>query len=177
MRQSQSGRLTDILRPGLFAPRQCRQGNRRLDEGDIGAMPVHPQLNGQLGDHRQQCVADTDLRQQAPCPQDRLSQFLLTAPVSGGESGPILVVGHPALDDFHPLRRFVFTGHSDGQPESVEQLRPDVAFFRVHGTHQNKAGRMGIRYAFPFDRIDPHGRRIQQHVHHMVVQQIDFIHI
>ena len=64
-----------------------------------------------------------------------------------------------------------------GQGKAIQQLGPDIPFFRIHGTNQHKAGRVRIGNPFPFYRVHTHGRCIQQYIHHMVVQQVDFINV
>ena len=45
--------------------------------------------------------------------------------------------------------------------KTVEQLRAQVAFFRIHGSDEYKAGGMLDADAFALDDVDAHGRAIQ----------------
>ena len=61
--------------------------------------------------------------------------------------------------------------------KAVEQLRAQIAFFRVHGADQHEARRVLKADALALDHIDAHGRAVQQQIDHMVVQQVDLVDI
>ena len=65
----------------------------------------------------------------------------------------------------------------DRQGEAVEQLRAQVAFFRVHRADQDEARRVGKGDALALDDVDAHRGRIEQQVHHMVVEQVDLVDV
>jgi hypothetical protein len=78
--------------------------------------------------------------------------------------------GHAVLEvgqsrDFH------------AQTEAVQQLGPEFPLFRIHGAHQDEAGRVLEGNALPLHHIHAHGCSVQQHVHQVVVQEIHFIHV
>ncbi len=67
--------------------------------------------------------------------------------------------------------------HIDGEAEPVQQLRAQLALFRVHGADQHEAGLMAVRDAVAFD-VDPaHRRGVEQHVDQMVVQEVDLVDV
>ena len=79
--------------------------------------------------------------------------------------------------NFHALGRALDTAHLDRQRETVEQLRTQIAFFRVHRADQDETGRMGEADAFALDHIHAHRRRVQQQINHMIIEQVHFIYI
>ncbi len=81
------------------------------------------------------------------------------------------------LQNVHPFRSIRDAAHLDRQRETIQKLRAQIAFFGVHRTHQNEAGRVGKADAFAFDHVNAHRSRVQQQVHHMVVQQVDLINV
>ena len=64
-----------------------------------------------------------------------------------------------------------------GQGEAIQQLRAELTFFRIHRPDENEAGRVGKGDAFTLDHVHAHGGRVQQHIHHVVVEQIDFVDV
>ena len=61
--------------------------------------------------------------------------------------------------------------------KAVEQLRAQVAFLRVHGADQDEAGRVREGDALALDDVHAHGSRIEQHIHHVIIQQVDFVDV
>src|SRR5207237_9209679 len=68
------------------------------------------------------------------------------------------------LDDRDALVEVADTLHIDAEAEPVEQLRPELTFFGVHGADEDEARRMRYRDALALDRVDTHRRGVQQHV-------------
>ena len=64
-----------------------------------------------------------------------------------------------------------------GEGKAVEQLRAQVAFFGVHGADQDEARRVGKGDALALDHVDAHGSRVEQQVHHVVVEQVDLVDV
>ena len=77
----------------------------------------------------------------------------------------------------HPFARIADAANIHREGKAVQQLRAQVAFFRVHRADQDKARRVGEGDAFALDDVHAHGGRIEQHIHHMVVQQVDFVDV
>ena len=59
--------------------------------------------------------------------------------------------------------------HVDAEAESVEQLRPELALFGVHGADEDESRWMRERHALALDDVDPHRRGVEQHVDNVVV--------
>ena len=86
-------------------------------------------------------------------------------------------VSNAAADHLAPFLRGHYSVHFHGQAEPVQQLRPQVTLLRVHRPHQDKLGGMTYRNAFPLHVVASHGRGVQQHVHQVVVQQVDLVDV
>ena len=97
--------------------------------------------------------------------------------VGGGEVVGILLEEDTAAQHFHSLACFGDADDVHGVGEAVQQLRAQVAFFRVHGADQHKARRVLEADPFTLDHVDAHGGAVQQQVHHVVVEQVDFVYI
>ena len=67
--------------------------------------------------------------------------------------------------------------HVDGEPEPVEQLRPQLALFGVHGADQHEAGLVAVRDAVALDVRAAHRGGVEQHVDQVVVQQVDLVDV
>ena len=82
-----------------------------------------------------------------------------------------------ALDNFNTPgqigRRFNF----NRQTETVKQLGAQFALFRVAAAHQDKAGRMTNTQALALDHVLARGSHVDQQVHQVVFQQVDFIDV
>ena len=93
------------------------------------------------------------------------------------EAFGIRLVGHAALDDGHALPRVGDAVHVHAEGEAVEKLRPQIALLGVHGAHQHEAGRMAEADPLALDHVDAHRRRIQQQIDHVIVEQVDLVHV
>ena len=96
------------------------------------------------------------------------------APAEVRVSGP---EGDVPLRDLDPLVGLPDALHVHTEPEAVQQLRPQLPLLRVHGPHQDEARRVHHRHPLPLHHVDPHRRRVQQHVHDVVVQQVHLVHV
>ena len=89
----------------------------------------------------------------------------------------IALVRDAALDDGDALPRVGDAVHIDAERKAVEQLRPQVAFLRIHRADQHEARRVAEADALALDHVDAHGRRIEQQVDDMVVEQVDLVDV
>ena len=83
----------------------------------------------------------------------------------------------PPPHHFGPQFRLAWTGDLDHQSKTVEQLRPQLAFFGIHGPDQDESRRMRQFDSLALHAVDAHGGRVQQHVDQVVGKQIDFVDI
>ena len=88
--------------------------------------------------NRSRCVCVTCGSARARLGDLRRKLLLVRQPLLVEALG-VLLVGHAALDDGHPLPRVGDAVHVDAQREAVEQLRAQVAFLGVHGADQDEA--------------------------------------
>ena len=63
------------------------------------------------------------------------------------------------------------------QAKAIQQLRPQFAFFGVHGANEHKTRGVPVRDAVALHHIDAAGGYIQQGIDQGIGQQIDFVHI
>ena len=171
------GGFAHVLRPDFFAPVQGREGFGGLEHDDVGAVPVHPGGDGLFHHRAHAGLVSPHARQQAAGRHDAFSQKPVLFPPVFAKFRRIALKIHAAGHDRHALFRFGHAAHFHAKAETVQQLRPQFAFFRVHGAHQGKTRRMRPGKAFALHGIDAHGRGVQQDVHQMVVQQIHLVHI
>ena len=66
---------------------------------------------------------------------------------------------------------------STDRAKRSSKLRAQIAFFGVHRADQDEAGRVGEGDALALDDVDAHGGRVEQQVHDVIVQQVDFVNI
>ena len=65
----------------------------------------------------------------------------------------------------------------DAEPEAVEQLRSQLTLLRIHRPDQDEIGRVNDGHPLALDHVDPHGRRIEENVDQVVVEQIHLVDI
>ncbi len=76
-----------------------------------------------------------------------------------------------------PLGRVACRPHPDRQPETVQQLRPQVPLLRVHGPDQQEAAGVDVGDALPLHPVDAAGGHVQEHVHQVIREQVDLIDV
>ena len=106
-----------------------------------------------------------------------VGEFMLLGHPRFAEAFGVGLEGEVAFHDRHAVNGGAEAVNLNGQRKAVEQLRAQVAFFRVHGSHKNEAGRVGKRDAFALYHVDAHRRRVQQQVYHVVIQQVDLVNV
>jgi hypothetical protein len=173
----QLGRQQDVAVADGHPPLVGRVGPGRLEDHDIGPVAVHLEVARQRGDGVQVAVGVDHQRQQIARLLDAAAQLALPGLPVVAEAVGVLLVGDAALDDLDTQLGIVDAGHVHGQAEAVQQLRPQVALLRVHGAHQDELGRVAEADALALHHVDPHGGRVQQQIHHVIVQQVDLIDI
>ena len=177
VRQGQLGRAPNIVARHLGAPFPGRDRRGRLVHHDVRAMAVHPHRDGDVNDQRQHLGGYVHRRQHLPSLNDLLLQFRARPGPFRQESRRVGVVGDPPAHDLGSNRRLRIAAYFSRQPKPVQQLRPQVAFFRVHRADQDVFGRMPVLDPLTFDQVRARGRAVQQRVHQVVVQQVDFVYI
>ena len=153
------------------------QGFCGFDQHDIGPVAVNSQRDGNPGCHPQNLIGSGYLGQQLHGALDAMYFILLFIFPFFNKLFRIVFVLQTAFDNFGPFVQVLFACYVNRKGKTVQQLGPDVAFFRVHGANQREAGGMGVGDAFPFYRVDTHGRGVQQYVYYVIIQKIDFVYI
>src|SRR5712692_5017512 len=112
---------------------------------------------------------------------DRLRQRPRQVVVCGSELIGELVVaaleGRVALGDQHPLVGVADALDVDTQSEAVEQLRAKLTLLGVHRADQDETRGMRERHPLPLDHVHAHRSGVQQHIHDVVVEQVDLVDI
>ena len=67
--------------------------------------------------------------------------------------------------------------HFDRQAEAVEQLRPQLALFRVAAADQHEARRVAHAQAFALDHVLARGGDVEQQVDQVVFEQVDLVDV
>ncbi|MDQ0712463.1 hypothetical protein QFZ55_001915 [Streptomyces luteogriseus] len=162
------------MRPAQAALGQRGGGPRHHD---VRAHAVDLERRTGRRDLPQRPVAQPHGRQQFPRGDDpRPYGGLLLGPARG-EPGRVVVVGEAPPDDLHPLVRLPGGRDLHGQPEPVEQLRPQLALLGVHGADEQEPGGMPHRDALALDVRGAHRRRVQQQVDQVVVEEVDLVDV
>ena len=153
------------------------QGPRGPIGDDVAPQAIHIQSAADGRDAQAQVVVQVHLGQPLLGRHHPGLQAVLHRLHAGVEAIGIGIEGGALIHHLHPQLRFAHGAHLHAHAEAIQQLGPQLAFFRVARTDQHEAGRVAHADAFPFDRVPAGGRRIQQYVDQVVVEQVDFIDI
>ncbi len=153
------------------------QGHGGAGHHDVSAQPVHLERGADGGDLTERRVPEHDRGQQCAGCVDPDRELLLLLRPALGETVRIGVVGKSAADHLGPLGRLPGGGDLDGQAESVQQLRPQLALLRVHRPDQQEPRRVPHRDALPLDVGAAHRGGVQQQVDQVVVEQVHLVDV
>ena len=148
-----------------------------FEDHEVSPMPINPQAAGEGGDGRQVAVGVGDEVDELAGAGDLFGELAVMGRPLDLERLGIGLEFHIALKDGDAIGHVADAADVDAEREAVEQLRPEIAFLRVHGADEDKAGRVGERDAFPFDDIDTHGGRVEQEVDDVVVEEVDLVDV
>ena len=153
-------------------------GDRGAGGDDVGAHAVDLERRADLGDLEQRRVGRARPRRRSSwAARIRSVSARSASAYARGEAVRVGVVGHPAAHHLDPQRRVARRGDLDGQPEPVEQLRPELALLGVHRADQHEAGGVLDRDAVPLDGRAAHRGGVEQQVDEVVVQQVDLVDV
>jgi len=63
------------------------------------------------------------------------------------------------------------------QPEAIEQLGADLAFFGIHRAHEHESRGMLEADALTFDDVHTHRRRVEQRVNDVIIEEVHFVDV
>ena len=177
MGQGQFRRPPQLLHSGLRPALQSRQSPCRLEHGDVRPVAVHLEGGAHPGHGIEQGLGQGHLGQQGLGRPDPTPEGLLLRRPAGAEGGGVFLKGQAAAHHLLAGLRLLFAVHLHHQAEAIQQLGPQIPLLRVHGAHQDEAGRMAVGDPLPLHGVDPHGGGVQQHVHNVILQQVDLVHV
>src|SRR5699024_1379346 len=82
-----------------------------------------------------------------------------------------------SVNDLHTLVDVIAGRDRRTERKAVTELRPEVAFFRIHRADEGELSRMGDTHAIAFDPINPACGRVEEHVYQVVIKQIHLINV
>ena len=177
VRERQPGRLADVVHRHFGAAVPRGERDRRARGHQVGAHAVDTEPPAHSADPAQLRVGQHDVRQPGAGGGHGGGELAGAGLEARGETGRVGLIGQPAADDLGALVRVPAGRDLHGEPEPVEQLRPQLALFRVHRADEQEAGRVPDRHPLPLDVADPERGRVQQQVDQMVVQQVHLVDV
>ena len=166
-----------MLPPDIGLAVERRQRPRGAQQGQLRAQPIRAEPHAQPGRILQHRVGHLDGGQQVPRRLDPLADAGVLRPPLGGEAGAVPVERVAAPYDSDPRRDLAGRLHLDRQPESVEQLRAQLALLRVAAADQHEARRVADAQAFPLHHVLAGRGHVDQEVHQVVLQQVHLVDI
>ncbi len=177
MAQGKLGDRVDILFANGCCTAPGSMGTRRAQPDQIGAQAIDTGGKAALGDLRQRFVVEGNARQCTACCLATLTQRLLLALPLGAELLRITVEIQASTDDLAAFGRCGVTTEGDVQAKAIEQLRTQLALFRVHGADQHELRRMPMGNTVALNQIGAAGGHVEQQVDEVIGQQIHFIDV
>lgn len=175
--EHQFGHGVDVGIGDLAAAVERGMGTRGAQHHEVGAHAFDLGGVAQRRDAVVGRVAEADAGQCRAGAGDAPGKFALFGLEAADEAGRVGIEGQPGAHD--GLAR----GGGDGfvqaheQAEAVQQLRAQLAFFRVHGADQSQSCRVLVRDAVALDAVDAAGADVEQQVDQAVGEQIDFVDV
>ncbi len=177
MRQGQPGRGADVLLGHRVAATPCGQGDRGPGGDQVGAHAIHAERAAHRADLAQRGVRQVDVREAVAGRGDLPGQGRGVFGEAGYETRGAGFEGEPAAYHLGPFGWILAGRNLHGQPEPVEQLRAQLAFFRVHGADQQEPRGVPDRDALALHVVHAQRGRVEQQVDEVVVEQVDFVHV
>jgi hypothetical protein len=177
VRQDEFRSSPDVLDPNPRSPFEGGDGAGGLVQHDVGPEAIHLEGTAEAGDKGQQTVLEHHPGQPITARQDALPKaHLLLRPMMAKGAG-VRLEGQAPADHLGTHFGFARTGDGDHESKAVEQLRPQVAFFRIHRAHKEEARRMRNGNALALHRVDSHRRGVEQDVDEVVGEKIDLVDV
>src|SRR5437879_4252338 len=177
VRQDHLGHLIDLGDPDFGNATVGGQRLGSLAPDQVGPVSVYLKADIELGERAQDPGRHDHMRK----PDDRFGNPSPDLGILLGEAlAEFRRMGFPflsPLDDLDALPDVLDAFDIDREAESIQKLRAEIAFFRVHGADQDEARRMPDRNPFAFNDVHAHGRSIEQHVNQVIVEQVDLIDV
>ncbi len=163
----------DVVGGGLGPSVPAGMGGRGPGQDDVGAHALRPRGDADRARRFEQVVVDGG-RAGGVQPPDELVLGLGPGVDEGGRVG---VERLPAAHDLGPGGGVGRVADVDRQPETVEQLGPEVALLGVHRPHQQEPGRVAVGDAVPLHPVHPRRGRVEEGVDQVVGEQVDLVHV
>ena len=177
MRQGELQRLEHVRQLDDRAAAEGADRARRAGDHQVGTVTGYGTIEAEPGDERANRIGQRDARKAIGCRLQQVAQPSLPF-------GRSLVNGLRALQEIalelHDAQPLVDVGqrdHVNAQPEAVQQLRPQLPLFGVHGADQDEMGGVDDRHPLALDDVDAHRGGIEEDVDEVVVEQVDLVDI
>ena len=144
---------------------------------DVAPQAIDLVLGADVGDELQDFIRNYHVGKALLAAQQPLPLRLLgVGPIVHEVEGSGLE-GHATAHHLTTLGRLENTVDLNGQAKAIQQLRTEVAFLGVHGADQHELGVVADGDALAFHVVAAHGGGVQQHVHQVVVEQVDLVDV
>ena len=177
MRQGQPGGGAYVVGADLVAAGPGGQRDGGLGGHQVRAQAVDVERRADRRDLAEGPVAEHDAGQPLAGSGDVRREVGVGVRVQRREGVGVGLVRQPPAYDVGPLGRVAGRRHLDGQPEPVEQLRPQLALLRVHRPDQQEPRGVPHRHPLALHVGGAERGRVEQQVDEVVVQQVDLVDV
>lgn len=177
MAQGKFGHSIDILFANRVSttPRSVRP--RGAQPHQVSTQTIDAGSETTLGDLRQRRIVQRNVVQLTASAFATLTQGLLLRFPLRTERLRVAVEIQPPANDLATIGGCSVAAEGDIQTETIEQLRAQLALFRVHRADQHELRRMAVGNAVTLDQVGAAGGDIQQQIDQVIGQQIDFVDV
>jgi len=151
----------DMFRRNRRRLLQRSQCPRCTQHHEIGTQPIDRRVDAQRADMRMYGVVEVELRQCFTRRTNPLNICFLLLRIAGTKTLRIEIERQTRFDNLLTHLRLKTVLQLDHQTKSIDQLRPQLAFFRIHRTDQHEARIVTMRDTIAFDGIHTTGSGIE----------------
>mmetsp|Transcript_19820 Transcript_19820/g.51517 ORF Transcript_19820/g.51517 Transcript_19820/m.51517 type:complete len:394 (+) Transcript_19820:3129-4310(+) len=175
--QAQGDDTIDVTRSDLSA---ALKGCQRLGSAvghNVTTDAIHIQLTADLADLHAVFVRHLRLLHQLARLHDFVGQRVLALQVVLAEGGRVLIELTALGHDLDAQLRLPDSADLCMHAKSIQQLWSQLSLLWVTAAHKDEARRVADADTLTLDSVPARGSRIQQHIHQVVIQQVDLIYI
>ena len=153
------------------------QCSSRMCDYDIGPVSGYVMMNADLSDQSVEIPWKADAGQHLSGLGDPFRHKAIFALESLAESLRYPVECVPSLNDVDSRCHVSPTVHLDAQTETIQQLRSQLSFFRIHSADENETRWMAMGYSLSLNYILARSGNIQDYIDQMIREEVHFINV
>ena len=152
-------------------------GTGSLVHYDVAAEAVDLVLGADVGNEVEDVLGHGDLGKKGTAAEEAAAFFGFGVVPLGNEGMGFGLEGDAAADDLAAVGGFKGAVDFNGQPETVQKLRAQVAFLGIHGADEDEFGGVADGDTLAFHVVASHGGGVEEDIDQMVVEEVNLVDI